>query len=117
MKSIKPATEMFSKFADNGTSWLNYVGSVIALAVIAVYAFTVVAPYFVNTNTDALQLIDRNKGTVDTITVMVVSFFFGATYARSKDQDSINLLAKAASPESTSTTTVVSTQTEHNLEQ
>lgn len=102
---------MKSKLADTNSSWLNYVGSMIALAVIAVYAFTVIAPYYIHTQADALQLIDRNKGTVDTITVMVVSFFFGATYARSKDQDSINLLAKAASPE-TSTTTLIATQTE-----
>ena len=37
---------------------------------------------------------DRSKGTVDTITVMVVSFFFGASYGRNKDQETINNLSK-----------------------
>lgn len=78
--------------------WLEQVGAVIALTVIAVYAFTVMAPYFLpaGTNPELIQLIDRNKGTVDTVTVAVVMFFFGASVGRSKDQESINVLAKTA---------------------
>lgn len=78
--------------------WIDQVGAIIALLVITVYAFTVMAPYFLpqGTNPDLIQLIDRNKGTVDTVTVAVVMFFFGASVGRSKDQESINVLAKSA---------------------
>lgn len=60
------------------------VGAVIALAVIAVYGFTVVMPYFLppQTNPDLIQLIDRSKGTVDTVTVAVIMFYFGGTVGR-----------------------------------
>jgi len=77
--------------------WLDRVGALVAVTVIAVYAFTVVAPYFLGTtNPELVQLIDRNKGTVDTVTVAVVMFFFGASVGRSKDADSINALARQA---------------------
>lgn len=78
--------------------WIDQVGSVVALVVIAVYAFTVCAPYFLpsTVNPELVQLIDRNKGTVDTVTVAVIMFFFGASVGRTKDQDSINTLAKTA---------------------
>lgn len=76
-------------------SWVDKAGPIIAFIVIGVYAFTVVAPYFIGvTGGEVLQLIDRSKGTVDTITVMVVSFFFGASYGRNKDQETINNLSK-----------------------
>lgn len=85
-----------AKTAMGKPTWIDTIGAVVALLVIGVYVFTVVAPYFVgmDTNENVLQLIDRNKGTVDTITVMVVSFFFGATYGRTKDQDTIHNLTK-----------------------
>lgn len=75
-------------------TWIDTTGPVIAVVVIGVYAFTVIAPYFISATGDILQLIDRSKGTVDTITVMVVSFFFGASYGRTKDQETINNLTK-----------------------
>lgn len=79
-------------------SALDRTGAVIALAVIAVYAFTVIAPYFLpaTTNPDLIQLLDRNKGTVDTVTVAVVMFFFGASVGRSRDAESIHALAQTA---------------------
>lgn len=75
-------------------AWIDKAGPIIAAVVIGVYAFTVIAPYFIAATGDMLQLIDRSKGTVDTITVMVVSFFFGASYGQSKDKDTINTLVK-----------------------
>lgn len=80
--------------SDRKPAWIDATGPFVAAVVIGVYAFTVVAPYFITTTGDVLQLIDRSKGTVDTITVMVVSFFFGATYGRSKDQETIHNLSK-----------------------
>lgn len=79
-------------------SWLDPTAAVIALAVIAVYAFTVVAPYFLppQTNPDLIQLIDRSKGTVDTVTVAVIMFFFGASVGRSKDAESLHAMARVA---------------------
>lgn len=81
--------------------WLDRVGALVAITVIAVYAFTVIAPYFLGQSSPELvQLIDRNKGTVDTVTVAVVMFFFGASVGRSKDADSINALVRQANTQS-----------------
>lgn len=79
-------------------SLLDVVGAIIAFLIIGVYGFTVMAPYFLpdNTNPELIQLIDRNKGTVDTVTVAVVMFFFGASVGRSRDANTINTLATTA---------------------
>lgn len=83
---------------DRQAGWLDVVGAAIALIVMSVYAFTVMAPYFLaaNTNPELIQLIDRNKGTVDTVTVAVVMFFFGASVGRSRDATTISTLASTA---------------------
>jgi hypothetical protein len=66
------------------SSWLERTGAIIALTIVGVYAFTVIMPYYLPpvTNPELIQLLDRSKGTVDTVTVAVVMFFFGGTVGR-----------------------------------
>jgi len=77
--------------------WLDKVGAVIALTIVGVYAFTVIMPYFLPpvTNPELIQLLDRTKGTVDTVTVAVVMFFFGGTVGRRMLESSIDKQADA----------------------
>ena len=48
-------------------------------------------PYFLPaaTNPDLIQLLDRSKGTVDTVTVAVIMFFFGGTVGRRMQEQAI----------------------------
>lgn len=66
------------------SSWLDNVGGIIALCVIGIYGFTVIMPYWLPpvTNPDMIALLDRSKGTVDTVTVAVIMFYFGGTIGR-----------------------------------
>lgn len=77
-------------------AWLESMGAFVALMVMAVYGFTVVAPYFLRPNTApvVIDLIRANKATVDLITTAVVMFYFGASVGRRKDQDTMHTLAQ-----------------------
>ena len=75
---------------------IDGIGALVALTVMAVYAFTVIAPYWMDTpdNDGVLEIIKSNKSTVDLITTAVVMFFFGASVQRRKDQDTLGTLVK-----------------------
>jgi hypothetical protein len=75
---------------------IDGIGAVVALTVMAVYAFTVIAPYMIQTPTNVavLEIVKSNKSTVDLITTAVVMFFFGASVQRRKDQDTMGTLVK-----------------------
>lgn len=78
-------------------AWLEAMGAVVALTVMAVYAFTVIAPYLLRPtlDPDILDVIKSNKSTVDLITTAVVMFYFGASVGRRKDQETTGHLAQA----------------------
>lgn len=78
------------------TNIIDSIGALVALTVMAVYAFTVIAPYWMApvTNEGVLEIIKSNKSTVDLITTAVVMFFFGASVQRRKDQDTLGTLVK-----------------------
>ncbi len=71
---------------------LDAMGGFVAGVVMAVYAFTVIAPYVsrLSTNAVMLEIIKSNKSTVDLITTAVVMFFFGASVQRRRDQETLN---------------------------
>ncbi len=75
---------------------LERMGAWVAGTVMAVYAFTVSAPYFgfLTTNNEMLEVIKSNKSTVDLITTAVVMFYFGASMRGRKDQDAIGTLVE-----------------------
>jgi hypothetical protein len=75
---------------------LDMMGSVVALTVMLVYAFTVIAPYFFQASGDTatMEIIKANKNTVDLITTAVVMFFFGASVGRQRDAENLNIVAK-----------------------
>ncbi len=77
---------------------MDTMGAIVACTVMAVYAFTVSAPYLLSLpdNADLLEIIKSNKSTVDLITTAVVMFYFGASVGRRKDQDSLNIMAHTA---------------------
>jgi hypothetical protein len=75
---------------------INFVGGVVALIVMGVYAFTVIYPYFLppGMDDDIVEIIRSNKETVNLVTMAVVMFFFGASVGRQLSDDSISTLAK-----------------------
>lgn len=82
----------------NTGTMLDVMGSVVASIVMLVYAFTVVAPYFLDaeTKSQTADIIKANKNTVDLITTAVVMFFFGASVGRKQEQETLNLAAKTS---------------------
>lgn len=75
---------------------LDVMGSVVALTVMLVYAFTVIAPYFFREiiSGETAEIIKSNKSTVDLITTAVVMFFFGASVGRRQDAENLSIVAK-----------------------
>lgn len=71
-----------TKILEGTAAIISGVGNFIAMMVIFVYSFTVCAPYLIEVPPGSIELIDRSKGTVDTITVLVAGFFFGSSYQR-----------------------------------
>lgn len=67
---------------------MEAMGAVVAGVVMAVYAFTVVAPYFISEAAPAgmVEIIKANKNTVDLITTAVVMFYFGASVSNSSNR-------------------------------
>lgn len=77
-------------------SSLDIMGAIVAMTVMLVYAFTVIAPYFFQAviSDETAEIIKSNKNTVDLITTAVVMFFFGASVGRQRDAENLSIVAK-----------------------
>lgn len=87
------------------------MASAIILTVLALFAFTTIAPYFVVVPEENQQVFAQQNATLQNILLVIVAFFFGQNSGNLKKDDAIAKLAEKAPAPAVTTTSYSETTT------